>query len=112
MNARVDPIEAAIAKIEHLLESAADARAEAEAADERRKQTLSVMVVHHKAQGCGVAEAEHQARASDAYKTASDAWIAANYAHRKADAKAEAARLRFESWRTKQATKRAEMQLR
>jgi hypothetical protein len=109
---QIDPLERRLHEIEALLDTAATTRAEAEAATERMKQTLSVMVVHHKGKGLGTGEAEHQARASTEYKGASDAWIMANYAYRSADAKAEAARLKIDVWRTRQSTERAKMQLR
>jgi hypothetical protein len=103
---------AAILGIEDALVKAARSRAEAEELDERRKQMKAAMVVHHRGDGCGVAEAQEQAMASLAYKEAADRWIAANYRYREADALAEIKRLAFEAWRTDQATKRAEANIR
>ena len=107
-----DLMERRLAAIEETLDTAATSRAEAEAAEARMKQVLSVMVVHHRGKGMGVGEAEHQARASTEYKAASDAWVMANYAYRQSDAKAESGRIRFDAWRTWQSTERAKMNLR
>lgn len=98
--------------IEALLEKAATARADAEAADARLKHTLATMATHYKGEGLGMGEAEHKARASKQYTDAMEVWIMANAKYRATDAKADAARLRVEVWRTNQSTERAKMQLR
>lgn len=107
-----EKLERALQGLSDKLETAAEMKANAEAAEERKKQILSAMVVHYRGEGMGVGEAEHQARASKPYKDASEEWIAANFDYRKADAKADSARLRFEAWRTASSNKRAEMNLR
>lgn len=101
-----------IHELETALERAAEAKAKAEEQQERMKQTFSTLVVHYRGDGKGVAEAEHFAKASDQYRGAADAWVLANYDYRRTDAKAEAMRLRFEAWRTSNATERAKMNLR
>lgn len=107
-----DKLEEAISSLETALEEAAEARAEAEEYAERMKQVFSVLVTHYRGEGKAVGESEHQARASAKYKEASDKWVLANYEYRKTDAKAEGKRLRFEAWRTVNATERAKMNLR
>lgn len=107
-----EALERSIAGLEEALQAAGEARAETEEYAERMKQVFSVLVVHYKGQGCGVGEAEHQARASPKYKEIADKWVLANYEYRKTDATAEAKRLRFEAWRTANATERAKMNLR
>ena len=105
-------LESHIHALETALESAAEARASAEEQQERMKQVFAALVVHYRGDGKGVAEAEHNARASEEYKAAADKWIIANYEFRRTDAKAEGMRLRFETWRTVNATERAKMNLR
>jgi hypothetical protein len=116
MNAMVetfdDRLERSLHTLESSLEGAAEARAKAEELEEKKKQVLATMVVHYRNEGCGIGEAEHQARASKPYKDAADEWAMANYAYRKTDAQAEARRIAFEAWRTKSATQRAAMNLR
>ena len=105
-------LESHIHELETALEGAAEARATAEEQAERMKQVFSALVVHHRGEGKGIAEAEHNARASEEYRAASDKWVIANYSYRRTDAKAESMRLRFEAWRSANATERAKMNLR
>ena len=107
-----DKLEQAIAGLETALEEAAEARAETEEYAERMKQVFSILVVHYRSEGKAIGESEHQARASAKYKEAADKWVLANYEYRKTDAVAEGKRLRFEAWRTANATERAKMNLR
>lgn len=102
----------ALDRLEEALEAAALARANAEAMEERRKQILAAMVVKHRGAGKGIGEAEHFARADETYKLAAAEWETANYDYRRTDARAEGKRLRFEAWRTMNATERARMNLR
>jgi hypothetical protein len=104
--------ERALGGIGTALETAAEARARAEEMDERRKQVKAAMIVHFRDEGSGIAEAEARALESKAYKDAASEWIAANYDHRRTEAKAEAQKLAFEAWRTANATARAQMGLR
>lgn len=105
-------LDRAIEALETTLETAAEARAKAEAMDERRRQVLAAMVVKHRGEGKGIGEAEHFARADETYKLAASEWEIANYDYRRTDAKAEGKRIRFEAFRTRAATERAKMQLR
>ncbi len=105
-------LDEALEALESALENAANARAKVEALDERRKQILAAMVVKHRGDGKGIGEAEHFARADETYKLAAADWEVANYDYRRTDARAEGKRLRFEAWRTMNATERAKMNLR
>lgn len=98
--------------IEVSMESAAAARARAEELEELAKQKLAVMFVHYRSEGKSAADAEKYARASEPYRKASEEWIAANYEWRRQDAKVKATEMRFDAWRTVNATERAKMQLR
>jgi hypothetical protein len=102
----------ALDRLEEALTGAASARARVEALDERRKQVLAALVVKHRGDGKGIGEAEHFARADPTYQAAAAEWELANYDYRKTDAAAEGKRLRFEAWRTMNATERAKMNLR
>lgn len=62
--------------------------------------------------GGTVEERKAKATTNPEFKKAEEEWLAAEHAANVAEAKAEAFRLRFESWRTLEATKRAEMNLR
>ncbi|WP_299327572.1 hypothetical protein [Parasphingopyxis sp.] len=105
-------LDRAIADMEELLVEAGNARAKAEAMDERRKQVRSTMFVKYRGDGLAIGEAEHRAQADEAYKTAAAEWELANYDYRKTEARAVAKRLAFEAWRTEQSTERARMNLR
>lgn len=105
-------LERALHEMDEVLDNAAETKARVEEMEERRKQTLSTMVVHYRTEGMGVGEAEHQARASKPYKDASEDWIAANYAFRRADAQATKKQLRFDAWRSRMALEREQMKLR
>lgn len=107
-----DNMERAIHDAESLFEQTAISRAEAENADERRKQIEAVQFIRFKDEGCSAAEAEKRAKASPEYKQASDAWMAANLTWRTLEGRARGKELRFEAWRTMSATERAKMQLR
>lgn len=105
-------VDRAIDAMENLLVEAGEARARAEAMDERRKQVRSTMFVKYRADGLAIGEAEHRAQADDAYKQAAADWELANYDYRKTEARAIAKKLAFEAWRTANATERAKMNLR
>ena len=107
-----DAMERRVAEIEGVLDLAAATRADAEAAEARMKHKLSVMTDHHREAGLAMGASEHKARASSTYEAAMEEWIVANDAYRRADAKADAAKLRIDVWRTRASTERAKMNLR
>lgn len=59
-----------------------------------------------------VAEREARARTSMKFIEAEDAWLTAQHDANIGEAQADALKVRYESWRTTEATKRAEMQIR
>ena len=95
-----------------LAEAYANAQSEADRLDGMRKRIFSLMVIEFTGEGKSNAAAEHLARASDQYgeilEKHSDAATAANLARAVYDSK----KVAFEFWRTKESTKRAEMNLR
>lgn len=105
-------VDTRIDAIEQAMDNSASARAKAEELEERMKQTLATMFVHYRSDGKSAADAEKFARASEPYRKASEEWIAANYDWRRQDAKVRATEMRFEAWRSLNATERAKMQLR
>lgn len=107
-----DNIDRAVAEAEGLFEQAAIARAEAENADEKRKQVEALMFIKFKDEGCSAAEAEKRAKASPEYRQAADDWMSANITWRRLDGKSRGKELKFEAWRTMNATARAQMNLR
>jgi hypothetical protein len=107
-----EKIERALHSMGEALTGAAEARATAEGLDEARKQKRAVLFVKYKSQGKGAGEAEQMAMADPVYEEALAEWTVANLAYRRLDAAAEHRRLQFEAWRTMNANKRAEMNLR
>lgn len=105
-------LEAALHGLGQAMEVAGEARAKAEALDERRKQIKAVMIVKFRGEGKGMAEAEAHALASETYKLAAGEWEIANYDYRAAEAKAKTRELAFEAWRTANANERARINLR
>jgi hypothetical protein len=93
------------------LENAAQAKSDAERMDALRKRIFSQLVVAHTADGTSVNKAEHMARANERYVQAEDNALDAQTRANVSGAKAEGLRLKWETWRTRNATKRAEMNL-
>jgi hypothetical protein len=105
-------IERAMHALTETLASAAEAKAEAESLEASMKQKKAVLFLKYKSGGESAATAEQMALADPVYAEALVDWTKANLAYRRMDAEAEAARLRFEAWRTASSNKRAEMNLR
>jgi hypothetical protein len=114
MNAivRSDEIERAIFDAEELFVRAGKAKIAAEAADLRRKRVRATLFVKYKGQGKGVGESEQMAEADPVYEAACTDWELAAYDSETLKAQAEAKRMRFDAWRTANATERAKMNLR
>lgn len=96
-------------KLVLLLEKAAQDKSYAEAIEERRKCVFSEMV--NKIDG-SVSKAEHEARATAIYVQITEDLIEARTRANLSAAKAKGMECRFEAWRSANATKRAEMQVR
>lgn len=114
MNAIIksDDIERAIHDTEELFVRAGKAKIATEAADLRRKRVRATLFVKYKGQGKGAGESEQFAEADPVYEAACVDWEMAAYDSEELRAKAEAKRMRFEAWRTANATERARMNLR
>jgi hypothetical protein len=104
--------ERALDSLGRTLSVAATAKADAENLEAALKQKKAVLFLKYKSGGESAATAEQMALADPIYAEALADWTKANLAYRRLDADAEAARLRFEAWRTASSNKRAEMNLR
>lgn len=104
--------ERALHALGETLSEAAVARAEAENLEAALKQKRAVLVIKHRKEAGSAALALEMALADPVYAEAMADWTKANLVYRRLDAEAEAARLRFEAWRTASSNKRAEMNLR
>ncbi len=109
---KIENVERSIAEAEELFVSAGKAKVAAEAADLRRKRIRATLFVKYKGQGKGAGESEQMAEADPVYEAACTDWELAAYDSETLKAQAEAKRMRFESWRTQNATARAQMNLR
>lgn len=105
-------IDRAIAEAEELFVAAGRAKVKAEAMDERRKRVRAVLFTKYRGDGKGSGESEQYAIADPAYEAACTDAELASYDAEELRAKAEAKRLKFDAWRTRESTKRAQMNLR
>lgn len=105
-------IDRAVDEAEQLLISAGRAKIRAASMDLRRKSVRSAMVVKHKGGGLSQGMAEHEAECDPTYELAKADWEAAATEAVTLEARAEAKKMRFEAWRTANATERAKMNLR
>lgn len=114
MNAlvRAGNMDVAIHEAEELFVRAGKAKVKAEAEDMRRKRVRAALFVKYKGQGKGAGESEQFAEADPVYEAACVDWELAAYDAETLKAQAEAKRMRFEAWRSANATERAKMQLR
>jgi len=92
------------------LEDAALKRSEAELFKARAKRIYSELVI--RGEGKSIAEREHWARQEARYVEAEEKALAAASDANLAEARADHWRLRFEEWRSLNATNRAQMNLR
>lgn len=111
MNAPAN-IDHAIDDAERLFIEAGQAKVRAEQLDYRRKSVRAAMFVKHKASVKSAAEAAELAECDPVYELAKQDWFAAAMEAETLKARAEGRRMRFEAWRTANATKRAQMNLR
>lgn len=105
-------LEEEIHDAEATFEQVAIARAEAENAEERKKQIKALMFISFRDKGSSAADASERAMTTPEYKMAADQWMNANLLWRTLEGQAKAKELRFEAWRTINATERAKMNLR
>lgn len=104
--------ERALDALSNVLSQAAVAKADSETQEAVLKQKKAVLFLKYKSKGESAATAEQMALADPVYEEALTDWTKANLVYRRLDAEAEAARLRFEAWRTASSNKRAELNLR
>jgi hypothetical protein len=107
-----DTLDRAIAEAEELFISAGQAKIKAEAMDLRRKRVRATLFVKYKGDGNAAGASEQMAEADPVYELACADWEAAAMEAETLRAQAEAKRMKFEAWRTANATKRAQMSLR
>ncbi len=107
-----DNIERAIAEAETLFVKAGQGKVRAEAQDLRRKRVRAVLFVKYKGDGHAIGASEQMAEADPVYELACADWESAAMEAETLRAQAEAKRMRFEAWRTSNATARAQMTLR
>jgi hypothetical protein len=105
-------IDHAIDDAERLFIEAGQAKVRAEQLDYRRKSVRAAMFIKHKASVKSAAEAAELAECNPVYELAKEDWFAAAMEAETLKARAEGKRMRFEAWRTANATKRAQMNLR
>jgi hypothetical protein len=105
-------IERAIADAEDLFIRAGRAKIMAEAQDLRRKRVRATLFVKYKGDGNAVGASEQMAEADPVYELACADWENAALEAETLRAQSEAKRMRFEAWRTANATERARMNLR
>jgi len=89
--------------------AAAKAKNHAALLDERRKIVRSQLVKKYRADGKGIGEAEHLAIASEQYETAVNEAFLADLDAGLKHADAEFRRIEWDTWRTRAANKRAEL---
>jgi len=102
----------AIAEAEELFVAAGQAKVKAESMDLRRKRVRATLFVKYKSAGNAAGASEQMAEADPVYEAACVDWESAAYDSETLKAQAEAKRMKFESWRSMNATRRAQMNLR
>jgi len=107
-----DRIEIAIDEAERLFVNAGRAKVQAEAMDLRRKRVRATLFVKYKGDGNAAGASEQMAEADPVYELACSDWESAALEAETLRAQAEAKRMRFDAWRTANATERARMNLR
>ena len=107
-----DAIERAIDDTERLFVAAGRAKVQAEAMDLRRKRVRATLFVKYKGDGNAAGASEQMAEADPVYELACADWESAALEAETLRAQAEAKRMRFDAWRTANATERAKMNLR
>ncbi len=105
-------LDRAIDEAERLFVEAGQAKVRAEAMDLRRKRVRATLFVKYKADGNPAGASEQMAEADPVYELACADWESAAMEHETLRAQSEAKRMRFDAWRTANATERAKMNLR
>lgn len=104
-----DTIDEAMERLRLAMLESAKSQSEAARLDERRKIVRSLLVKKHRAEGKAVGESEHLAMASSEYEAAVDAHYIADLEAGQKKAEADFLRIKWDTWRTRAANKRAEL---
>lgn len=107
-----EAIERSIHDAEQLFVNAGRAKVQAEAMDLRRKRVRATLFVKYKGAGNAAGASEQMAEADPVYELACNDWENAALEAETLRAQAEAKRMKFEAWRTANATERAKMNMR
>lgn len=107
-----ESMDRAIGEAEDLFVRAGQARVKAEGMDLRRKRVRATLFVKYRGEGHPVGASEQMAEADPVYELACTDWENAALDAETLRAQAEAKRMKFEAWRTSNATARAQMSLR
>lgn len=105
-------IDRAIAEAEELFVQSGQAKVRAESQDLRRKRVRAALFCKYKADGNPAGASEQMAEADPVYELACTDWENAALEAETLRAQAEAKRMRFSAWQTKNATERVKMGLR
>ena len=105
-------LDRAVDEAERLFICAGQAKVKAEAMDLRRKRVRATLFVKYKADGNAAGASEQMAEADPVYELACADWESAAMDAETLRAQAEAKRMKFDAWRTANATRRAQMNLR
>jgi hypothetical protein len=109
---RAPDVDRAIAEMEDLFVRSGQAKIKAESMDLRRKRVRATLFCKYKADGNPAGASEQMAEADPVYELACTDWENAAMEAETLRAQAEARKMRFEAWRTANATARAQMNLR
>lgn len=103
-----DTLDEALERMRIAMLDAARSQSEAARLDERRKMIRSQLVKFYRAEGKAVGESEHLAMASERYEAAVQEHYLADLEAGARKAEAEFLRIKWDTWRTKAANRRAE----
>jgi len=104
-------VEELIAMAEELFIRAGRAKARAAALDEKRKRVKATLFVGYRNYGKSAADSEQLAYQDSRYQEIVDELETASIEAETSKARAEACRMKFEAWRTVEASQRAAMHL-
>lgn len=107
----IDPVDEGMERLRLAMLDSAKKQSEASRLDERRKIIRAQLVKKFRADGKAVGESEQLAMATEQYETAVNEHYLADLEAGLAKAEADFLKIRWETWRTRAANKRAEMKL-
>lgn len=107
-----DQLARAIDEAERLFVEAAQAKIKAESMDHRRKRVRATLFIKYRGEGQPAGVSEQMAEADPVYELAVNDYVSAAMEAETLKAQCDAKRMKFEAWRTGNATARAQMNLR